>query len=477
MSEKEAEVHRHGIMFLISSTGITIIGFLATIFYAHWVGPTVLGLYFLFLSYYAILGVFSDLGIGSAATQRISSGVDQDELFTVNLTLRLLLYAMVCVIIIVFRDHFAELNNSGLLFVLIAVFGISTFDSCISVAIGASNRLGLSASVSLINNITRISVQIIAVFLGFQVYGLIGGLVAGLLIEIAIEFKFIDYHIKKFNWTHVKDIWSFSSWAFLSTLSTTLFDNTNPLIIALFLPISDVGIFGVCWAFSVFALFVSTALCNTLFVKVSRWSSTGEWDAITISLSRATSYALLLAIPMLIGCAILGERLLYYMYGSSFASGATTLVIIIGARVIQSVMILYSNFLMGTDHVKQQFFGLSAGIIVNIVLAYLLIPILGLPGAAIASLANVTIATVICRYYLIQIIPIHVDTKTLKDILISSGIMTIVILPISFFLNKSLVSTGAIVGLGALVYLAALFFLNLQIREDVIKTLKIRWIS
>ena len=197
-------------MFLVSSAGITIIGFLATIFYAHWVGPNVLGLYFLFLSYFSILGVFSDMGIGSAATQRISSSADKSELFTVSLTLRLFLYLVVCTAIIVFRNYFANLNSSGLLFVLLAVFGISTFDSCISVAIGASNRLGLSASVSLLNNVTRICVQVIAVFLGFNAYGLIGGLVAGLLVEIAIELKYIDYHLKKFDWSHVKDIWSFS---------------------------------------------------------------------------------------------------------------------------------------------------------------------------------------------------------------------------------------------------------------------------
>lgn len=476
MSDKETEVQRHGTMYLFSSAGITLIGFLATIFYAHWVGPDVLGLYFLFLSYFAIICFFSELGIGSAATQRICSGVDQNEFFTVHLTIRMILYAIVCTVIIIFRNYFADLTSSGLLFVLLAVFGISTLDSCVGLAIGASNRLGLAASVSLLNNITRICVQIIAVFLGYQVYGLIGGLVVGLLVEIAIQFRFIDYHLKRFNWSHVKGIWSFSSWAFLSTFSLILFDNTNPLIIAIFMPISDVGIFGVCWTFSIFALFVSTALCNTLFVKVSRWRSVGDWDAIAIALSRATTYALILAIPMLIGGAILGERLLYYLYGSSFAAGAIALVIIIGARVVQSVMQLYSNFLMATDHVKHQFFGLFAGIIVNIILAIFLIPLWGLSGAAIASLANVIISTIICRYYLGKIIPIYIDMKTLKDILFSVGIMTAVIMPASVFVKTSLLTTIVIVGVGAIVYLTTLFLRNAQIRKDILKTLKIQWI-
>jgi O-antigen/teichoic acid export membrane protein len=165
------------------------------------------------------------------------------------------------------------------------------------------------------------------------------------------------------------------------------------------------------------------------------------------------------------------------MYGSSFATGATALVIIIGARVVQSVMQIYSNFLMATDHVKYQFFGLFTGIVLNIILAILLIPVWGLPGAAIASLANVAISTIICRYYLGKIIPIHIDMKTLKDILMSAGVMTVAVLPVSIVLGPGLMATVAMVGLGAIIYLIVLFLLNEQIREDVFKTIKIRWIA
>ena len=46
MEDIEQEVQRHGTMLLGSSLGITFIGFLATVFYAHWVGPGTLGQYY-----------------------------------------------------------------------------------------------------------------------------------------------------------------------------------------------------------------------------------------------------------------------------------------------------------------------------------------------------------------------------------------------------------------------------------------------
>jgi O-antigen/teichoic acid export membrane protein len=212
-------------------------------------------------------------------------------------------------------------------------------------------------------------------------------------------------------------------------------------------------------------------------VKVSRWKAAGDWNTITIALSRATSYALILAIPMFIGGAIFGKRLLYYFYGSSFAVGATALGIIIGVRVVQSLFLLYSNFLSSTGYVKHQFFGLFAGIVTNIFLAWLLIPVWGLPGAAIASLSNAIVCALICRHYLQKVLPIHIEAKTMKDILIATGIMTTVILPGAVFLAQSLLTTLALVGIGILVYVIILLMINIQIREDFFKTLRIRWIS
>jgi len=476
MSEKELEVQRHGTMYLISSTGLTLIGFLATIFYAHWIGPDILGQYFIFLSFFAITGLFIDLGVGYAALYYICQGKDQNEYFTAGLVIRAALWFIVAVVMLEFNCYFGDLNKTGLLWILIAVLGISTLINSLGTSIGASNRLGLAASVSLIDNIVRIVIQVIAVFLGFQIFGLIGGLIAGLLTEIVIFIKFIDHHLKKFNWSHVKNIFSFSSWSFLSTTCTTLSDNSNLLLIAFFMSKSDVGIFGICWTFSAFALFISTALCNTLSVKVSRWKSTGDWNAITIALSRATSYALILAIPMLIGGAILGKRLLYYVYGSPFAVGATALVIIIGVRVVQSLVQLYSNFLMATGYVKHQFYGLFTGIAISIPLALIIIPFWGLPGAAVASLSNAIVCTIVCRYYLQKIIPIHIEMKTMRDLLISATIMTAILLPATLILDQNLLTTISLVGFGALAYLTVLITINSQIREDILKTIKIKWV-
>jgi O-antigen/teichoic acid export membrane protein len=478
MSEPIIEIQRHGTMYLMSSLGITMVGFFATIFYAHWVGAETLGEYFLFLSYFSISCLITDFGIGYAGTQRICEGRDPDRFFTTSLVLRLLNFIILVMGFIIFRDRFADLNQAGLFWLLIIVVGITTLQSTLGMAIGASNRLGLAASTTLINNIVRIIIQVIAVFFGFKVYGLVGGLVAGILLEMIIQLKFVDYHLKKFEWSHIRSIFSFSGWVFLTTTGTVLFDNANLIIIAYFMPVSDVGIFGICWTFSFLALFVSTALCNTLYVKVSRWNAAGDRDTISTSLSRATTYAIIFALPILAGGIILGERLLYYLYGASFAVGATALVIIIAARVIQSLYQLYSNYLMATDHVQMAFYGVGTGITINIVLSIMLVPVLGLTGAALASLANMIISTIIGRHFLRQIIPIIIELSPITHIITATAIMTSVLLIINLLpYNHSLILTGTMVLVGAVIYFAVLLKLDTSIREDAIRMLIIKWIA
>lgn len=477
MSEIHSEIQRHGTMYVISSMGITIIGFLATIFYAHWVGAGILGAYFLFLSFFSIFSFITDLGIGYAGTQRICEGKDPDSFFTASLALRLGIYALLVVGLILFQDRFVDLKQTGLFWVLIVAVGIITIQTSFGMAISASNRLGLAASATLINNIARIVIQVIAVFLGYQVYGLIGGLIVGILLELIIELKFIDYHIKQFNWSHIKSLLSFSSGAVLITAGTILFENIPLILIAYFLTVSDVGIFGVCWTFSFFALFISSALVNTLYVKVSRWNAQKDMGAIAISLSRATTYSLIFALPILCGGILLGYNLLFYLYGASFAVGATALVIIIAMRVIQSILNLYTNYLMATDHTQHAVVGILAGVSANIILCVILLPHIGIAGAAIGAFVNVIISFLIARTYLAKIIVLSLERTTIKHIFIATTIMTISLLILGWLpLVPSVLQTISMVLTGAVIYFLVLLKLNKSLREDIFRTLKITWI-
>lgn len=482
MTEQKTEVLRHGIMNVVSSMGITLIGFLATMFYAHWVGAGILGTYFVFLSVYGILSLFCDFGIALASTQRISDGGDPDAYYSASILVRMSLFAVLSLGLFLFRDlifmgNYVQLNSLEIFSVLIFVLGIGTLGSCVSAGIGASNRLGLLASTSLINNTVKIVIQVVTVFIGLSLFGLVGGLLAGILVQLTIELRFVDYHLKKVTWKHIRGLFSYSRWAFLITICLVLFDSMTPLIIVFFLPVTDAGIFGICWTFSFFALFVSTALCNTLYVKVIHWTVEKDYSALSASLEKAITYSLVFALPTLAGGIILGERLLYYFYGASFAAGYLVLIIIIFMRVFQSISQLFVRYLMSANRVSSAFASVFAGIIANLILAFILIPQFGLIGAAVACLADVLIIVTVSLYDLNRIFPVRFEGKRIGMIIIFSIIMTafLVVLDAIFTTNSAFI-TVARVAAGATVYCIALLVYDSQIREDIFRILKINWI-
>lgn len=133
---------------------------------------------------------------------------------------------------------------------------------------------------------------------------------------------------------------------------------------------------------------------------------------------------------------------------------------------------------MATDHVRMAFYGVGAGITINIALSILLVPIIGITGAALASLANMLISTIICRHFLRQGIQIIVERSPITHIITATALMTIVLLIINLFPNsQSLFITVTMVLVGAVIYFAVLLKLDTSIREDVFRLLKITWIS
>jgi O-antigen/teichoic acid export membrane protein len=473
---REMEVQRHGLMYLFSTVGMTVAGFFATMFYAHWVGAAVLGAYFLFLSYYGILSLFSDSGIGSAGVKRISEGRDQDAYYTVCLVLRLLVYLVTIAVFILFRDRFADLNQAGLFWILIVVVGIGIINSQIGTSIGGCNRLGLAASTSLINNLVRIGIQVTLVYLGYQVAGLIGGLVAGILVQIAIESRFIDLHLSRFSWTHVRSIFTYSTWAFLTSSGNVIFEYVDIIVIGYFMTVADVGVYGICWTFSSAAIFVSIALQNTLFVKVSRWRAEGDENAVSVSLSRAFTYSLLFSVPIFFGGLFLGGPLLYYLYGADFSSGVVPLLLLIGMRVIQSIQMIYFTYLMAIDQAREAFLVTGTMAVTNLVLDLLLIPIFGLSGAAIASLVTIGISTVFARHQLGKFVQITRDRKTLLEIAISAALMSAgLFLLVRFVGVTSAVQAALYVGIGAGIYFGAMIAMDENIRASLSRITRITW--
>jgi len=391
-------------------------------YFARAVGAEVLGAYFLFVAYLSIIGLMTDGGFGGAATKRISEGEEPDAYFSAFVVLRSMFLTVVLTALIAFRGLFVDLDSAGTFTWLLVALVVSLLHGAVLSGNAGCGKIGINATAGFINNVSRILIQVVAVFLGYGVAGLAGGFVLGMLVGSLVHLRFFNLHLVRFGWSHLKSLSSFSFWSFLVSSGGLVFVYSDSVMIGYFLNNADVGIYRIIFQFTTLAAFTTVALRSTLWPRVSRWDKIGETGLIEESLSRAFTYSLILALPLLVGGALLGDRLLYFFYGADFVS-YTTLVILFIVQIVNIFQYFFTTYLRAMDQIKELFKITVVAVVANIALNAALIPVMGISGAAVATLVTMSLNTVLARRVLARMITLRVDRSSLLNILKASVVM------------------------------------------------------
>nr|WP_281361668.1 flippase [Methanofollis tationis] len=446
-------IRRQSIISLISTIVLTGIGFLATMYFAHVLGKAAYGVYSLFLAYYGIFTLLGESGFSGAAVKRISEGNEQDQYFSAYFILRIVLLIGSITAVLALRPLLFELETSGMLPWLLLALIIGAFLAIPSTGVYGTGMVGVNQIAGLLNNVTKVLLQVIAVFLGFGVAGLAGGFVFGVLVGGLVCLPFLKLHFTHFHIGHLKNLFIFSFWIFLSGTGAIVFSYADTILVGYFMSAADVGVYRIAFQFTTAATFVTIAFQTTLYPKISRWHADGFLDRITLSLARAVTYSLLLAVPVAVGGWVLGDRLLYFFYGAGFAEGTATLAILLLMQIVNVFMYLQTMCLNAIDRPRESFYATGTAAVVNILLDLALIPFLGIEGAAIATLVTMLINAGIARYYLSKQIPVCLERGPVLHILFAAGAMAIVVLAyrLAIPLSNAFLVLGA-VALGVIVY-------------------------
>lgn len=461
-------VRRQAIITFFWKMAFTFIGFLSTMYFAHEVGASVLGAYFLFLSYNALFSQVTNGGLGGAAIKRISEGEAPSSYFSAYFTMRLILTVTILITLTFFRSHFVDLDNSGMFVWLLLSLLVSIISGPISSGVAGMGKMGVRSTCAALGNISGIIIQVILVYIGYETVGLAGGLVVGILIAAVIEFRFFDLQLTSFTWEHVKSLYSFSFWLFLTSGGTLIFSQADTVMIGYFMDNSDVGIYRIAFQFTTVATFVTYAIRDTLWPKVSRWGKKGDIGLIEKSLSNAISYSSALAIPVLIGGFLLGEKLLYFFYGAEFSQGYYALIILLFMQVVSMFQYFFTMYLDALNKPKESFKITVIGVGANIMLNFVLIPFIGINGAALATLLTMALNALLAGKLLSKIIPIQLDFTNLLGTLEASFVMGfLLIIYILLFPLLNIWTTLMAVFIGGCIYIVLLFKLNKQISNEL----------
>ncbi|WP_300998964.1 flippase [Methanoculleus sp.] len=461
-------VQRQSLISLASTLGLTAVGFLSTMFFAHTVGPSILGAYFLFVAYFSVFNLIGDGGFGGAAVKRISEGEDQNAFFTAFVFLRVVLVVVSVGFLLIAQPYLTDLTSSGVFPWLVFALVVSVFTNIASNSVYGTGQVGVNQIGGLLNNVTRVVVQVFAVVLGYGVAGLAGGFVAGLLAGGLFTFRFLDLSLAPFARSHISSLFAFSFWTFLGAGGYLVFSYADTILIGYFLTEADVGIYRVALQLTSIATFITVALRTTLYPKVSYWGKKDDLSSVENALARAITYSLLLAVPVVAGGWLLGERLLYFFYGASFSAGASALTLLLLVQVAHVFMFLQTMCLNALDRPKDSFRVTAIAVTVNIGLNVLLIPAYGIFGASAATLATMVLNAALANRALSRSIRVRIEPRAVGNIVLAALVMGTVVTAYSYLvpLTNVFVVLGA-VALGGLVYLLVLLKIDRGIHDEL----------
>ena len=476
----ESSQSKQSIISFVSLAVISAVGFLAVIIFSNLLGAELMGVYYLFFTYLAIFELIGNGGIGSVA-QKVSSGVDsavqkfvaegneQNEYYSAYFVIRLA-FTVIATVLMVCTFHLVDSLDGYLPFLIGALFA-GAFSGMITSGIRAKQKISWYSIVNLLSQLVYYALAVVLVCLGYSLGGIFGGYIAGLAVLGALSLIVFRYRFCRFTKKHVIDILKFSIWSIIIGGMSVVIQATDTFLIDFYLGDAEVGIYRVALHVTLVSLLAVNAVNTVIAPRMSRCFAEKDNKGITELAKSSVTYGLMLAVPAAFGGILLAHPILYALYGTEFSSGAVALKLLL---LFQVIMVLQSVLLVVYANIRR--IGMSCvlvgiGFAVNLVLDIILIPRIGINGAALASLVSAVVSTVLLVVVVGRYQQFVVDLRRIINICAASVMMCLAVYGVKWLFKDTEItipSLFAVILCGAVVYVLVLLLLDKEVRKKVL---------
>jgi len=259
------------------------------------------------------------------------------------------------------------------------------------------------------------------------------------------------------GWMALGPLLTFSLPVVLGDVVHYLYRWADTIVVSWFLELDDVGVYNAALRTSMLIALVFMATNVIYSTMASGYFHTGRRDELRSALHLSMRWCFLLALPIAILFALGAEPILS-LWGADFVRGRTALVILAFAQLLTIPNGLLAYTLIMSGRQVTEVFDTVASLALILALDFLLIPQLGLTGAALALLAANIVGLGLRWIQVWGGIGIHpVDAKIAKPLVAAAvagglGVAVRPTLEAAFpAAGGSLANLGALAGLGLLV--------------------------
>lgn len=443
-------VSRLGAQFRVEFAGqiiAAIAGGLLTVLLARLLNPETYGLLFLALSILMIAQVFSKLGIAKSAARYISEYQEKNpgqianiierslaaNLVTIVTVSILFLFTHELIAVIVGEPDLTPLLVLGVLFIISESFMIYTR----TVAQGFEN-IKLSATIYAIDRAGRLILAIGLVLLGYGAIGaLLGYIVAGLLASVVgFVILYIHHYQSLYKEAEMEPrlfrrILEYNIPLTLTSLTGKIDTQVDTILVGFFLNPVAVSFYVISKQIVEFIEMPATALGFSMSPTYGKQKAGGELATAARMFETTLNHTILLYLPAAIGMFLVADPTVELVFGAEYAGAVPVLQVLSVYLVIHSITDIIDQPLDFLGRARDRAIAKSIASISNVGLNIWLIPLIGVVGAALATVITHSFYISVKLYIIYSELPLNLS-RIKRDMLkvsgVASGMATIVLM-------------------------------------------------
>lgn len=272
----------------------------------------------------------------------------------------------------------------------------------------------------------------------------------------ALYIIFVFFKRQKFggksNKTTFQQIMSYSWPIILSGLLGYGSTYVDRFVVAYLLNLTTLGIYSFVLLVSSSLTFVAGPIVNIIVPKLSEFFSLNDREKLEKGVNLSSALLVLIYSPLVLGIAAVAPIVLTLLARAIYASGYIALMILLWVSSICVIWNILSSVIYAVRKTRVYILITSITMISNISLSFILIPRIGMVGAAIANSSVLVLSFVIAYYYAILREIINYDWVTTIKIWISAVTMFVVVFIERTFIGNGLTMLPLYITTGAIVY-------------------------
>jgi O-antigen/teichoic acid export membrane protein len=386
-----SQLARNTALLTAASIGQKAVAFLYFAAIAKTIGDSATGAYFLALGLTTTIGVLDDLGLTSVLIREVARTPEKAIVYTRNIMGLKMLTMPITVLCAFILPGLLGFDAQASTLAFIAVI-VMLCDTVSLTFYGALRGLHVLKYESIGIFVGQTITTIIGVFvllegatdLRFLILALIAGSLWNACFAVYNVVKRLGIKALAPSYSLGLEPLKMSFMFFLAAIFVKVYSYVDSFTLNMVMGQAAVGVYAVAYKLTYAFQFLPLAFVGALYPAMS--AQAGDKVALKKTFLQAEWYVALLAAPVVFGIFAIAPELIHTFYGSDYAESPAVLQILIFVLIFVFLDFPMGSFMnaTGNQRIKTGIMGVT--MVINVVSNLLLIPVLGIPGAAVSAL-------------------------------------------------------------------------------------------